>query len=156
MKKEVKISIRSLVEFIMRNGSIDNRYVGSVKAIEGIKGHQKIQKSYGENYSAEVHLKHSFTYEDIVINVEGRADGILVENEKTIIDEIKTTTKDLLLIDEDFNPLHWAQAKCYGYIYCFQNYLEEIDIQITYYNIETKATRILRKTYEFEELKDKK
>ncbi|HSQ34272.1 MAG TPA: ATP-dependent DNA helicase, partial [Peptostreptococcaceae bacterium] len=154
MKKEVKISIRSLVEFIMKSGSIDNRYVGSVKAIEGIRGHQQIQKSYDENYSAEVHLKHSFTYENIDINVEGRADGILIENEKTIIDEIKTTTKDLLLIDEDFNPLHWAQAKCYGYIYCVQNDLENIDIQITYYNIETKATRILRKTYTFKELKE--
>lgn len=154
MKKEVKISIRSLVEFIMRNGSIDNRYVGSVKAIEGIRGHQKVQKSYGQNYSAEVSLKHSFTYEDIDINVEGRVDGILIENEKTIIDEIKTTTKELLLIDEDFNPLHWAQAKCYGYIYCVQNNLENIDIQITYYNIETEATRILRKTYTFEQLKE--
>lgn len=153
MKKQVKISIRSLVEFIMRHGSIDNRYVGSVKAIEGIRGHQKVQKSYGDNYSAEVPLKHSFTYEGLDILVEGRADGILLENEKIIIDEIKTTTKDLLLIDEDFNHLHWAQAKCYGYIYCLQNDLKEIDIQITYYNIDSKSTRILRKSYIFEELK---
>lgn len=47
MEKIIKISIRNLVEFIMRQGSIDNRYVGSVKAIEGIRGHQKVQKSYG-------------------------------------------------------------------------------------------------------------
>lgn len=153
MKNQVKISIRSLVEFIMRHGSIDNRYVGSVKAIEGIRGHQKIQKSYGDNYSAEVPLKHNFTYEGLDILVEGRADGILLENEKIIIDEIKTTTKDLLLIDEDFNHLHWAQAKCYGYIYCLQNDLKEIDIQITYYNIDSKSTRILRKSYTFEKLK---
>lgn len=62
----------------------------------------------------------------------------LIEDEKTIIDEIKTTTKDLLLIDENTNPLHWAQAKCYGYIYSMQNELDNIDIQITYYNIDTK------------------
>lgn len=154
MNKQVKISIRSLVEFIMRYGSIDNRYVGSVKAIEGIRGHQKIQKSYGDNYSAEVSLKHNFTYDGLELQVEGRVDGVLVENKKIIIDEIKTTTKDLLLIDEEFNPLHWAQAKCYGYIYCLQNELEEIDIQITYYNIDTKSTRILRKTYELEKLEN--
>lgn len=154
MNKTIKISIRSLVEFIMRYGSIDNRYVGSVKAIEGIRGHQKIQKSYGDNYSAEVPLKYSLNYEGLDITVEGRADGILIENEKVIIDEIKTTTKDLLLIDEDYNPLHWAQAKCYGYIYCVQNELETIDIQITYYNIDTKATRILRKTYTITELNE--
>ena len=43
------------------------------------------------------------------------------------IDEIKTTTKDLLLIDENTNPLHWAQAKCYGYIYSMQNELVSLN-----------------------------
>lgn len=154
MNKIIKISIRNLVEFIMRHGSIDNRYTSSIKAIEGIRGHQKVQKSYGDNYTAEVPLKYTLTYEDLEIMVEGRADGILIEDEKTIIDEIKTTTKDLLLIDENTNPLHWAQAKCYGYIYSMQNELENIDIQITYYNIDTKSTRILRQSYTLKELEE--
>ena len=138
----------------MRHGSIDNRYTSSIKAIEGIRGHQRVQKSYGDNYTAEVPLKYTLTYEDLEIMVEGRADGILIEDEKTIIDEIKTTTKDLLLIDENTNPLHWAQAKCYGYIYSMQNELDNIDIQITYYNIDTKSTRILRQSYTLKELEE--
>jgi len=154
MNKIIKISIRNLVEFIMRYGSIDNRYTSSIKAIEGIRGHQRVQKSYGDNYTAEVPLKYTLTYEDLEIMVEGRADGILIEDEKTIIDEIKTTTKDLLLIDENTNPLHWAQAKCYGYIYSMQNELDNIDIQITYYNIDTKSTRILRQSYTLKELEE--
>ena len=154
MNKIIKISIRNLVEFIMRHGSIDNRYTSSIKAIEGIRGHQRVQKSYGDNYTAEVPLKYTLTYEDLEIMVEGRADGILIEEDKTIIDEIKTTTKDLLLIDENTNPLHWAQAKCYGYIYSMQNELDNIDIQITYYNIDTKSTRILRQSYTLKELEE--
>lgn len=154
MNKTIKISIRNLVEFIMRHGSIDNRYTSSIKAIEGIRGHQRVQKSYGDNYTAEVSLKYKLTYEDLEIIVEGRADGILIEDDKTIIDEIKTTTKDLLLIDENTNPLHWAQAKCYGYIYSMQNELENIDIQITYYNIDTKSTRILRQSYTLKDLEE--
>lgn len=154
MNKIIKVSIRNLVEFIMRYGSIDNRYTSSIKAIEGIRGHQKVQKSYGDNYTAEVPLKYTLTYEDLEIQVEGRADGILIEDEKTIIDEIKTTTKDLLLIDENTNPLHWAQAKCYGYIYSMQNALDNIDIQITYYNIDTKSTRILRQSYTLKDLEE--
>lgn len=154
MNKIIKISIRNLVEFIMRHGSIDNRYTSSIKAIEGIRGHQRVQKSYGDNYTAEVPLKYTLTYEDLEIIVEGRADGILIEDDKTIIDEIKTTTKDLLLIDENTNPLHWAQAKCYGYIYSMQNELENIDIQITYYNIDTKSTRILRQSYTLKDLEE--
>ncbi len=81
-------------------------------------------------------------------------DGLLIENNKTIIDEIKTTTKDLLLIDENTNPLHWAQVKCYGYMYCIHNDLDNIDLQVTYYNIENKSTRILRKKFKICELEE--
>ncbi|ADL50427.1 ATP-dependent DNA helicase [Clostridium cellulovorans] len=152
--REIKISIRNLVEFIMRHGSIDNRYVGSVRAVEGTRAHQKIQRGYKDNYKAEFPLKYEIVEEDIKIIVEGRADGILSEDDDFIIDEIKTTVRDLASIDEDFNPLHWAQAKCYGYIYCLQNELSEIYIQITYYNIETDETKFLRNKYTFDELKN--
>lgn len=154
MKKEVKISVRELVEFIMRHGSIDNRYVSSVKAVEGTRAHQKIQKSYKENYSAEVPLKFKFNYEGIDIFIEGRADGILIEEDTVVIDEIKTTVRDLKNIDEEFNPLHWAQAKCYGFIYCKENNLENIIIQLTYYNIEDMSIKYLRKDFEFKELEE--
>ncbi|WP_434797070.1 ATP-dependent DNA helicase [Terrisporobacter vanillatitrophus] len=152
--KKIKISVRNLVEFIMKKGSIDNRFVGNIKAIEGIRGHQKVQKSYGDEYTSEISIKHTFTYEEVEIEVEGRIDGLLIENSKVIIDEIKTTTKDLLLIDEDSNPLHWAQVKCYGYMYCIQHDLDNIDLQVTYYNIENKSTRILRKNFQLRELKE--
>lgn len=152
--KKIKISVRNLVEFIMKKGSIDNRFVGNIKAIEGIRGHQKVQKSYGDEYTSEVSIKHTFIFDEVEIEVEGRIDGLLIENSKVIIDEIKTTTKDLLLIDEDSNPLHWAQVKCYGYMYCIQNDIDNIDLQVTYYNIENKSTRILRKNFQISELEE--
>ncbi|NLK96219.1 MAG: ATP-dependent DNA helicase [Clostridiales bacterium] len=152
MKKEFKISIRNLVELIMRKGSIDNRYVSPIKAQEGVKGHQKIQNSYGEEYTKEVMLRHTFDFEDIYITIEGRADGIIKEEDKIVIDEIKTTTTELLMIDENYNPLHFAQAKCYGFIYAFDNQLDNIDIQLTYYNLDTLNSRIIRKNFSFEEL----
>lgn len=152
--KKIKISVRSLVELIMKKGSIDNRFVGNIKAIEGIRGHQRVQKSYGDEYTSEVSIKHTFSFDEIEIEVEGRMDGLLIENNKTIIDEIKTTTKDLLLIDENTNPLHWAQVKCYGYMYCTHNGLDNIDLQVTYYNIENKSTRILRQKFKICELEE--
>ena len=70
-QKEVKISIRNLVELILRSGDIDNRYVGTNKALEraseGTRLHQKIQKDGGENYQAEIQLKYSIDYEDFSI-----------------------------------------------------------------------------------------
>ena len=155
MKNElIKISIRNLVEFVLRRGSIDSRIKASVRALEGIKGHKKIQSSYSEKDRAEVTLKEDIDFEDFTLRVEGRADGILEENEKIIIDEIKTTTKNVMDIDYDFNELHWAQAKVYAYIYSKEKNLDSIIVQLTYYNVKDFGTKFLRKEYSFNELKE--
>ncbi len=152
MKNEIKISVRNLIEFVLRTGDIDTTFISNSRAVEGTKAHRKIQNSYGENYQSEVALKHSFSYEGFSITIEGRADGILIENEKNIIDEIKSTTKDLDTIEEDYNELHWAQGKCYGYIYCIEKDLEEIDVQLTYYELDSQDTKIFRKNFSKSEL----
>ncbi|MDU8977217.1 MAG: DEAD/DEAH box helicase, partial [Clostridium perfringens] len=155
MKNElIKISIRNLVEFVLRRGSIDSRIKASVRALEGIKGHKKIQSSYSEKDRAEVTLKEDIDFEDFTLRVEGRADGILEENKKIIIDEIKTTTKNVMDIDYDFNELHWAQAKVYAYIYSKEKKLDSIIVQLTYYNVEDFGTKFLRKEYSFHELRE--
>ena len=155
MKDElIKISIRNLVEFVLRRGSIDSRIKASVRALEGIKGHKKIQSSYSEKDRAEVTLKEDIDFEDFTLRVEGRADGILEENEKIIIDEIKTTTKNVMDIDYDFNELHWDQAKVYAYIYSKEKDLESIIVQLTYYNVKDFGTKFLRQEYSFNELKE--
>ena len=152
--KLIKISIRNLVGFVLRKGSIDSRIKASVRALEGIKGHKKIQSSYSEKDRAEVTLKEDINFEDFTLRVEGRADGILEENEKIIIDEIKTTTKNVMDIDYDFNELHWAQAKVYAYIYSKEKDLDSIIVQLTYYNVEDFGTKFLRQEYSFNELKE--
>ena len=148
MKNElIKISIRNLVEFVLRRGSIDSRIKASVRALEGIKGHKKIQSSYSEKDRAEVTLKEDIDFEDFTLRV-------LEENKKIIIDEIKTTTKNVMDIDYDFNELHWAQAKVYAYIYSKEKNLDSIIVQLTYYNVEDFGTKFLRKEYSFHELRE--
>lgn len=153
-KLEIKISVRNLVEFILRSGSIDISFRTSQRAVEGTKAHQKVQSKQDDNYKAEVHLKYIEDYKDFTFIIEGRADGIISDNENIIIDEIKSTTRDLSTIDENYNHLHWAQAKCYGYIYSKQNKLENIDIQLTYFHLETETTKIIKKAFSFKELED--
>ncbi len=93
-------------------------------------------------------------YKSYNFEIEGRADGIYRFEDKAIIDEIKSTTLDLESIGRDFNPLHWAQAKIYGYIYCIQNDLETIDIQITYFHIESEETKRFKEEWSIEDLYD--
>jgi len=117
----------------MRSGDIDNTFTSTNKrAVEGTLAHGKVQKSYGEGYQAEVQLKHEIAHDKYSIELEGRADGIYVAADEVMIDEIKSTTKDLESVEADYNMQHWAQAKCYGYIYAVQNSLKRIKIQLTY------------------------
>ena len=158
--RDIKISVRNLVEFVLRAGDLDMRFMGSSRAVEGTKAHQKIQKEnkekysviFGEEYLAEVSLKHSVQYNGGTIVIEGRADGILIINNEVTIDEIKTVAKDLDLLEEDYNSLHWAQAKCYAYIYGVQNNLQTINVQLTYYEIDTEKIKQFVKILSIKEL----
>ncbi|MCF6461666.1 ATP-dependent DNA helicase [Clostridium sp. Cult3] len=154
MSKQIKVSVRNLVEFVLRSGDIDNTFMGSTRAVEGTRAHQKVQNSYGEEYTPEVVLKHILNYEDFTIEIEGRADGILKTDENIIIDEIKSTVRPLDEIIEDYNPLHWAQGKCYGYMYAIEKGIEELKIQLTYFNIESEETKKFIRSYSFKELEE--
>lgn len=150
----VELSVRELVEFIMRSGSIDSRFGGFDRAAEGARIHRKLQKEAGEHYRAEVTLAETTDVKGFTFKIQGRADGIFEEDGITVIDEIKTITRSLEDMDEDSRPVHWAQAKCYGYIYGSQQGLDFIDIQLTYYQVDTKEIRRFRKSFSVVELED--
>jgi DNA excision repair protein ERCC-2 len=157
MENEVKLSVRQLVEFIMRTGDIDSRYVEKDRMYEGAKAHRFLQKNNTalyQDYQSEVTLSYELLYKEINYSLEGRADGIFHDDGKVIVDEIKTTVLPLNLIDENFNIMHWAQAKCYAYIYAAQNTLAEIAVQLTYFNLDTKEIKRFIKSYEFSELQE--
>ena len=87
-KHKVNISVRNLVEFILKAGDIDNRRIGrsSVDAMqEGSRIHRKIQKSMGPNYRAEVPLSITLPISrdgvEFDICIEGRCDGLLVNDD---------------------------------------------------------------------------
>lgn len=150
----LKESVRNLVEFCLKNGDIDNRFSGSARAVEGIKAHQKIQednaKTY-ENYEKEVYLTREFQLDNSIINIEGRADGVITEENSTIIEEIKSTYKSFTNID-DSNEVHWAQAKVYAFIYGKQNNLNEIYIRLSYMQLESYEVKSFEKKFTINEL----
>lgn len=155
MKEEtiIRISVRSLVEFILREGDIDNRVSGSMEKdamLLGGKIHRKIQSRMGTNYTAEVPLKIQMPCDGFVLQIEGRADGVLKDDGKVLIDEIKGILRSLEHLEAPV-PVHLAQAKCYAYIYAVQNSLKCIDVQMTYCQMETEEIRRFCQ-FEFQEL----
>lgn len=152
---QFKESVRGIVEYVLKGGSLDDRFVSRRRALEGTIAHGKLQRDNEkvyQDYEKEVILKHEFLVNNISLIVEGRADGIIKENGKIIIEEIKSTYKDLSYINFDYNLLHWAQGKFYGYIYCVDNNIDEIDIRLSYFNINNDEVRSFDKTYNICEL----
>ncbi len=172
----IQISVRNLVEFILRSGDIDNRIGTSARAEamqEGSKMHRKIQRRMGVSYQAEVPLKTEIKTDRYVLLVEGRADGIIRQpadggedswdvgnadpddsrRETAVVDEIKCVYRNLAHLD---GPVfvHKAQAMCYAYMYARQEGLGQIGVQMTYCNLDTEEIRRFYEAFLFSELEE--
>ncbi len=180
-KKEIHLSVRSLVEFVFRGGDLDNRRKISPELAmsEGNRIHRMLQRKGGAGYHAEVELKWRYETPDYDICLEGRADGImedyvpeewreqaeqlplfaeeygLVETPEplTYIDEIKSTYQNLRYIKEPY-LVHLAQAKCYAYIVAKEDALEKIGVRVTYCHIEDHGMKYFHQVYTAAELEE--
>lgn len=153
-REKIRISVRNLVEFILREGDLDNRMGGKMDKEAMLLGgriHRKIQREMGESYHAEVPLQIEIPCEQFLLVVEGRADGIIDEENEVIIDEIKGILQGLDTLEEP-RGVHLAQAKCYAYIYGKKKELTEITVQMTYCQMETEEIKRFRENFRMEQL----
>lgn len=134
----IKLSVRALCEFVLRQGDIDSRFSGVDRAGQGTRIHKKLQKAEDENYKAEVTFKTSKIIDAVEFKLDGRADGVYPDSDGIqVIDEIKTTTAPTTLLTEDFCKAHWAQGMCYAYIMCENENFDTAKVRLTYYQTET-------------------
>lgn len=153
-KEVIRISVRNLVEFILRSGDLDTRkgaFADREAMAKGSRIHRKIQRQMGASYQAEVSMSHTTEFDEFVILVEGRADGVLQTEEGVVIDEIKGVHRDLRFLEEPLE-VHLAQAKCYAFFWSQDKDLEKIQVQMTYCHLDTEEIRRFERTYTSEEL----
>ena len=152
-KRMIKTSVRNLVEFVLRSGDLTAAFTGSSRLQEGSRIHRRLQQSQGAGYEAEVSLTIIVELADVCMQISGRADGVITAADEAggpavTIDEIKSTTADLADIEEDTNPLHWAQAKCYA----VEHKLSRLGVQLCYCQADTLVTKTFKKIYSAAEL----
>ncbi len=136
------VSVRGLVEFVLQAGDITpGGFQRRDRAQLGMQGHKRVQRSRPEGYESEVEIAYQVEGADPPLEVRGRIDGVYACEEPVILEEIKTTTLSLELVNEQHNPLHWAQAQCYAFIYARQRQLNEIDIHLTYYHLDSREEK---------------
>ena len=151
----IRISVRNLVEFILREGDIDNRTGGGQDPENmqmGSRIHRKIQRQMGSDYQAEIPLKTEIVCDGFTLKIEGRADGLIHTKEQVMVDEIKGVLREL---DRGQEPagIHLAQAKCYASMVAEQEGLDEIGVQMTYCQMETEEVKRFQYSYQSNELK---
>lgn len=152
----ISMSVRDIVNFSLYSGSIDSRYVGRSRALQGTLIHQKLQEQNLQEiagYQKEVSLSIDFELEKFTLRVEGRADGVIYGDD-IIVEEIKTTNKNLIYVDKDFNELHWAQAKFYAYIISSEKNLNTIKVRLIYYSVATDEVKTFEEEFSKEELEE--
>lgn len=152
MEGSMTISVRELVSYVYRTGSIDERFQTNTALVEGTAIHQEIQKKYKESDQSEVFLEYEYEKDNIQLHIQGRCDGLLESEEGPIIDEIKSTARELDEIEETTHPVYWAQAKGYAFIYATNEELNHIQVQLTYVQKRTKEKKRFLHTYTYEEL----
>ncbi|MBR4529661.1 MAG: ATP-dependent DNA helicase [Lachnospiraceae bacterium] len=178
----IRISVRGLVEFILRDGDIVAAgHLAPEQAMqEGGRIHRMLQKRQGPDYQAEVPLSVDLDMGDYHLIVEGRADGVIAREKPDESEARQLSLEDLSraaadpdteakwavapVIDEikstvadigrfrEALPLHLAQAKCYAYLYAREQGLPLMRVRMTYFQSETEEIRFFRYRYSFEEL----
>jgi DNA excision repair protein ERCC-2 len=145
------VSVKDLVEFVLQTGDLagDRRFVGSGRALQGIRGHQKIQRSRPPGYETEIPIQHELDAGTFLLRLRGRIDGLATEAGQVIVEEIKTIHGRW---DGAPDPLHWAQAKIYAYIYALKKSLSTVIVQLTYLELETGKISEFRQTSPVPEL----
>jgi len=148
LKKTLKIAVRELVAHVLRAGDLAVEFLSATRPAEAIRIHQQIQQSRPENYSAEVSVTHQIETELFNLTIGGRVDGIYHESDgRVLIEEIKTTTRNLDYFEGHENPIHWGQVKTYAYIYALDQNLDELTAQLTYFQMDSGEIRIFPKQF---------
>lgn len=154
----IKISVLKLVGITCASGDLTaGLFSPPDRTVRAIRAHQKIQKSYGEEYEAEVSVsmevaEENVSEEPLILQVSGRIDGVL-KSVPPVVEEIKTVITELASINESDNPMHWAQARCYAFIYASQNNHDQITLRLTYVQLDTLEGRSFEQTETIDELR---
>lgn len=142
-----RVAVRTLVETVMLSGSL-SAMASSARLLDGIRGHQALQAIAEDGARNEVSVSGTVCSAHIELTVYGRIDRLYGE---TRVEEIKTT----YLESEHLgcgDPQHWAQAKCYAFLFCETTQIDSIEVCLTYFHLDTGEITTFCETHSRAEL----
>lgn len=148
---EFRTTARELVEFVHRTGDLagESSFRSPNRAVEGTRGHRRIQQARGEAYRAEVPVERVDQRGRVKLLLTGRVDGVIESAEPPIVEEIKT-------VDGKWSgrpdPVHIAQLRVYAALLAEINGWQLVEHRLTYLDLETDLETVFRDTEPWESL----
>ena len=147
------ISVKKLIELVLLKGGLSSGWTGANRSITGINIHKRVQKSRTRGYEKEVPLSYHYKKTGTSLIITGRVDGIFTSSVPVVVEEIKSTVKNVDSITFHENHRHSAQVQLYGYLYAHSLGLTKVTLQLTYINIYNFKTKEITETFSFTDLK---
>ena len=147
---ELFVAVRDLVAFCHRSGDLDHRFTPSPTGEQGVEGHQRVYRRRPSEYCSEYAVAYSHQEGDLVLQLRGRADGY--DPEEGVVEEIKTCRTAPQAIPEAVSRAHLAQARTYAAIIAMDKALEQVDVRLTWFNIDSGQEQTLSQVYSRDEL----
>ncbi len=141
-KPVVRISVRNLVEFILRSGILTTGedLLTEKQCRRAADCTEKLQGRMGSHYRAEVPLKYKTEYEDVGIQVEAELTESSQKRDSAGSMRSKGVYADVSQLEKPVE-VHRAQAMCYAWIYAQEQKPEKIGVQMTYGNLDTEELK---------------
>lgn len=149
------ISVRELVEFIDRRGDIDFRFSARSTAIEGIRGHQRVQRRRTrahEGYVSEKTVTCEHDAGAIRLVVSGRVDGHMPDANPMLVEEIKTVRTEARTVPHDVRGMHWGQARAYACMLAREHDRDAVVVRLCYLELDDDSEHLEERIFTRDEL----
>lgn len=140
-----KIAIRELAYFVYQTGDLTSELGFNSSALEGTNIHNLRQAEYSNEAIKEYYVNKVITYNEEEINLIGYVDGLLEREKKLVLEEIKTTSKEIYKEDFEVHQEHLAQLKIYGYLLLLDTDFSEAELNLLY----IERTTLKRRNYHY-------
>ncbi|MBP7401581.1 MAG: PD-(D/E)XK nuclease family protein, partial [Clostridia bacterium] len=147
----IRIGVRALAEYVHRTGGLSPVGFSDLTAQDGTRAHQRFFKSFApegdaSDFRSEVYLEGSFEEQDVAMRITGRIDAVVrtpgSARATVRIIEAKTVSGTLDAVQAGGDPVHWAQAMLYAWMYAESVPEEDVtQVSLYYLTADTGDTR---------------
>lgn len=148
---QFKVSVTELLEFSVVSRDLRSAAELPSRAREGTIGHQLLASLRPEGYQSEVPVEQAYQWDNFTLIVQGRIDGLIVSEEETIVEEIKTTYQPISNLSAAPYPIHLAQLHIYLYLIMVRYPQRKVTGRLTYLNLEDLSEHSFSVTISFSE-----